>query len=120
MSVAVTSITTLSVYLVPLIGLLLSFDAIAGEIERGTLALSLAYPLSRAEILIGKFLSAFFGVGFLLLGYGLALSAVLVVWQHGADDLSFMPHGNFVFNFACLGRDIFRHWLWGFGSGSPT
>lgn len=41
LTVAVTSITTLSVYLIPLIGLLLSFDAIAGEAERGTLALNL-------------------------------------------------------------------------------
>ena len=55
--IATTSITTLSVYLIPLIGLLLSFDAIAGEAERGTLALSLTYPLSRGEILLGKFLA---------------------------------------------------------------
>lgn len=90
MSVAVSSITTLSVYLVPLIGLLLSFDAIAGEIERGTLALSLAYPLSRAEILIGKFLAHFLVLGFAI-SVGLALSASLVVWQHGLGDMLYFP-----------------------------
>lgn len=90
MSVAVISITTLSVYLVPLIGLLLSFDAIAGEIERGTLALSLAYPLSRAEILIGKFL-AHFGVLAFAIGVGLCLSTGLVIWQHGMDGIVFFP-----------------------------
>ncbi len=90
LSVAVTSITTLSVYLVPLIALLLSFDAIAGELERGTLALSLAYPLSRGEILLGKFL-AHFAVLTFAVGVGLALSATMVIWQHGLSDLSITP-----------------------------
>ncbi len=90
LSVAVTSITTLSVYLVPLIALLLSFDAIAGEIERGTLALSLAYPLSRGEILLGKFLAHFVVLAFAI-AVGLALSALLVVSQHGLADISFAP-----------------------------
>ena len=88
--VAVTSITTLSVYLIPLIGLLLSFDAIAGEAERGTLALSLTYPTSRAQILIGKFL-AHFSVLAIAIAVGLGLSALLTIWQHGATGLSFLP-----------------------------
>ena len=37
LSVTVASLTSLSVYLVPLIALLISFDAVAGEAERGTL-----------------------------------------------------------------------------------
>lgn len=90
LTVAVTSITTLSVYLIPLIGLLLSFDAIAGESERGTLALSLTYPLSRAEILIGKFLAHFAVLGFAI-AVGLGLTAALTIWQYGAADLSFAP-----------------------------
>ncbi|NOX73508.1 MAG: ABC transporter permease subunit, partial [Alphaproteobacteria bacterium] len=81
--VAVTSITTLSVYLVPLVGLLLSFDAISGEIERGTLALSLSYPLSRAEILIGKFLAHLAVLGFAV-GVGLGLTGLLAIWQNGS------------------------------------
>lgn len=90
LTVAVTSITTLSVYLIPLIGLLLSFDAIAGEAERGTLALSLTYPLSRGEILIGKFLAHLAVLAFAV-AVGLGLTAVLTIWQHGASDLSFGP-----------------------------
>ena len=39
LTVVAASLSTLSVYLVPLIALLLSFDAIAGEIDRGTLQL---------------------------------------------------------------------------------
>lgn len=83
LTVAVTSITTLSVYLIPLIGLLLSFDAIAGEAERGTLALSLTYPLSRGEILIGKFLAHFSVLAFAV-AVGLGLTAALTIWQYGA------------------------------------
>jgi Cu-processing system permease protein len=88
--VAVTSITTLSVYLIPLIGLLLSFDAIAGETERGTLALNLTYPNSRAEILIGKFLAHFIVLAFAI-AVGLGLTAALTTWQYGAEGLSYWP-----------------------------
>ncbi len=88
--VATTSVTTLSVYLVPLIGLLLSFDAIAGEIERGTLALSLTYPLSRGEILLGKFLAHLAVLAFAV-AVGLSLTAVLTGWRSGFGDLSYAP-----------------------------
>lgn len=54
LSVAVASLTSLSVYLVPLVALLMSFDAVAGEVERGTLPLLLTYPVARWEILAGK------------------------------------------------------------------
>ena len=53
LSVIVASLTSLAVYLVPLIALLMSFDAVAGEVERGTLPLLLTYPVSRAEVLAG-------------------------------------------------------------------
>src|SRR5690606_37751192 len=39
LSVTVASLTSLAVYLVPLLALLMSFDAVAGEVERGTLPL---------------------------------------------------------------------------------
>ena len=57
LSVVVASLTSLAVYLVPLVALLMSFDAIAGEVERGTLPLLLTYPVSRPEILLGKLLA---------------------------------------------------------------
>lgn len=87
--VTLTSITTLSVYLIPLIGLLLSFDAISGEAERGTLALGLTYPLSRGEILIGKFLAHTCVLAFAI-AVGLGLAVGLTIWQSGAD-LSYAP-----------------------------
>ncbi|MCT8159989.1 ABC transporter permease [Pseudoruegeria sp. SHC-113] len=57
LSVTVASLVSLAVYLVPLIALLISFDAVAGEAERGTLPLHLTYPLSRSELLLGKLLA---------------------------------------------------------------
>lgn len=102
LTVALTSITTLSVYLIPLIGLLLSFDAISGEKERGTLTLSLSYPLSRAEILFGKFL-AHITVLAIAIGIGLGLTAALVVAQHGFDDLEFVPLARLFFTSLALG-----------------
>jgi Cu-processing system permease protein len=73
LSVTVASLTGLAVYLIPLMALLLSFDAIAGEIERGTLALMLTYPLSRPGLLLGKFMAHLAVLGIALIsGYGAA------------------------------------------------
>ena len=87
LTVAATSVTTLSVYLIPLIGLLLSFDAIAGEAERGTLALGLTYPLSRREILLGKF-AAHLAVLAFAVAIGLLVMVGLILWRHGGAGLS--------------------------------
>ncbi len=57
LSVVVASLTSLSVYLVPLVALLMSFDAVAGEVERGTLPLLLTYPVARWEVLAGKMIA---------------------------------------------------------------
>lgn len=55
LSVSVASLSSLSVYLVPLIALMLSFPALVGELERGTLLLLLTYPVARWQIVVGKF-----------------------------------------------------------------
>ncbi|WP_323005661.1 ABC transporter permease [Pseudorhodobacter sp.] len=75
LSVTVASLTSLSVYLVPLIALLMSFDAIAGEVERGTLPLLLTYPVARWEVLLGKLL-AHLGVLSLAIVAGFGAAAV--------------------------------------------
>ncbi len=56
LDVSVISLASLSVYLIPLIALMLSYDALVGEFERGTMMLLLAYPVTRWQIIIGKFL----------------------------------------------------------------
>ena len=55
LDINVVSLTSLSVYLIPLIAFMLSFDALVGESESGTLLLLLTYPISRAQIIFGKF-----------------------------------------------------------------
>ncbi len=76
LSVTVASLTSLAVYLVPLIALLISFDAIAGEVERGTLPLHLTYPLGRGELLLGK-LGAQVAVLALAVSLGYGVAAVV-------------------------------------------
>lgn len=56
LSVTTVSLASLSIYLIPLIALTLSFDAIVGEHERGTLLLLLTYPIARWQVVAGKFL----------------------------------------------------------------
>ncbi|MFC5386624.1 ABC transporter permease [Aquamicrobium segne] len=80
LSVIVASLTSLSVYLVPLLALLVSFDAVAGEVERGTLPLLLTYPVSRLQILLGKLLAHIAILSLAIgLGYGVAAIAAILV-----------------------------------------
>lgn len=50
----INSLLSLTVFLLPLLALLLAYDAFVGEAESGTLLLMLTYPLSRLEWLAGK------------------------------------------------------------------
>ncbi|MCK4706105.1 MAG: ABC transporter permease [Gammaproteobacteria bacterium] len=56
LDITVISLASLSVYLIPLIALMLSFDALVGEFERGTMMLLLTYPVTRWQVIMGKFL----------------------------------------------------------------
>lgn len=79
LSVVVASLTSLAVYLVPLVALLMAFDAVAGEVERGTLPLVLTYPLSRAGILAGKF-AAHLGILAVAVAVGYGIAAAAAIW----------------------------------------
>src|SRR5690606_26864552 len=85
LAVVVVSLASLTIFLVPLIALLLSFDAIVGEQERGTLMLLLSYPVARWEVVVGKALgqSVILGVA-TLLGYGVAAGALSMGSEIGA------------------------------------
>lgn len=50
------SIVTLAVFFIPLIAILISYDAFVGEKEGNTLLLLLTYPISRSSLLVGKLL----------------------------------------------------------------
>ena len=85
--VTIASLVSLVIYLVPLIALILGYDAIVGEREKGSLALLLSMPITRTELLLGKFTglaaalaaSTLLGFGLVgvLLGYRLGGSALL-------------------------------------------
>ncbi|GLQ05172.1 ABC transporter permease [Sneathiella chinensis] len=85
LTVTVVSLSSLSVFFIPLIALLLSYNSIVGEEERGTLMLLLTYPVSRIWIALGKFIGQLAVLSLaILIGYGVA--ALTVVW---AGDLAF-------------------------------
>ena len=85
LEIVVVSLASLSILLLPLIALLLSFDAVVGEAERGTLLLLLAGPVLRWQVLAGKFLGqvAILAIA-TLIGYGAA--AVAVALRSGMPD----------------------------------
>ncbi len=81
LAVTVVSLSSLSIFFIPLIALLLSYDSIVGEAERGTLLLLLAYPVSRWQVIVGKFCGHLVLLAFaILIGYG---TAGLVISQTG-------------------------------------
>ena len=82
LDVVTVSLASLTIFLVPLIALLLSHDTIAGEAERGTLLLLLSYPVARTSVILGKFLGQIAILAFATtLGYGVA--AIAVGWNLG-------------------------------------
>jgi Cu-processing system permease protein len=98
--VTIASLVSLVIYLVPLIALLLGYDAIVGERERGSLDLLLALPLSRAELLLGKFL----GLGTALAATivaGFGLAGLVLGRQFGGAGL--VAYGEFVLSTLLLG-----------------
>jgi Cu-processing system permease protein len=88
LDIATASLSSLTVYLLPLIALMLAFDAFVGEAERGTLLLLLAYPVARWQVVLGKFLghtiilalAILIGYGVVLLGVSLASEGPLGDW----------------------------------------
>lgn len=78
LDVVVISLASLTIFIVPLIALLISHDAIVGEIERGTMTLLLSYPVRRSQVLFGKFLGHIAILAFAtFVGYGLAAAALV-------------------------------------------
>ena len=89
LSLTAASLSTLSVYLIPLIALLMSYDALAGEVERGTLALTLATPARRWELFAAKFGAQTAAVGAAIaLGFAIAGGAIGAVYGASAEGLA--------------------------------
>ncbi|PRB84239.1 ABC transporter permease [Pseudomonas sp. MYb185] len=95
----IASLASLATFLMPLIALLLAYDAIVGEDEGGTLMLLMTYPIGRGQILLGKFvghglilaLAVLIGFGCAAVAIGLLVDGVelnLLVWAFGRFMLS--------------------------------
>lgn len=100
----VASLASLATFLMPLIALLLAYDAIVGEDEAGTLMLLLTYPLGRGQILLGKFL----GHGLILalatlIGFGSAALAIAVLVEDVELSLLLWAFGRFMISSVLLG-----------------
>lgn len=101
LSTTVASLASLAVFIIPLIALLLSYDSFVGEQESGTLLLLLTYPISKSQLLLGKFI----GQGCIialatLLGFG--SSALLLYIELG--DMQVLAHFSvFIFSAILLG-----------------
>ena len=68
------SLVTLASLFVPLVALALGYDAIVGERERNTLGLLLSLPVSRAEVVIAKFVGRSLALALaVLVGLGAAM-----------------------------------------------
>jgi Cu-processing system permease protein len=86
LDISVISLASLSVYLIPLIALMLSYDALVGEFERGTMMLLLAYPVTRWQIIVGKFLGhVLILLIAIVVGYGGAVVALALVTDSGTE-----------------------------------
>jgi Cu-processing system permease protein len=96
----IASLVSLVIYLIPLIALLLGFDAIVGERERGSLDLLLALPITRLELLLGKYLGLAVALALSTLA-GFALVAALLWHRFGAAGL--YHYGGFVLSSVLLG-----------------
>lgn len=101
--VTIASLVSLVIYLVPLIALILGFDAIVGERERGSLDLLLSMPLTRAELLCGKYLGLLLALTCAtVIGFGLV--GVLLATQLPLDAL--YHYIGFVFSAVLLGASF--------------
>ena len=82
----IASLVSLAIYLMPQIALILGYDAVVGERERGSLDLLLSLPITRFELLLGKYLGLTGALALAtLLGFGLV--GIAIGWQGGSYAL---------------------------------
>ena len=107
--VTIASLVSLVIYLVPLIAMILGYDAIVGEKERGSLELLLSMPITRFEILLGKYLGLSAALACATaLGFGAGLLPLAA--QLGLRD--FYHSAGFVFSAILMGMAFLSLSLW--------
>ena len=93
MEQTVVGLLTINSFIIPIIAIILGFSTISGEAESGSLSVVLSYPISRLEVLIGKFLGLSSVLIFsILLGYGIGgvIIAATTGTESGASYLMFI------------------------------
>ena len=102
LAITVVSLSSLSVFLVPLIGLLVSYDTLVGEIERGTMPLLMTHPVTRLRIVLGKFAGqvAILAIA-TVVGFGVA--ALVTGLGEGGDAEAWIAFGTMVGGSILLG-----------------
>lgn len=98
--VTIASLVSLVIYLLPLISLILGYDAIVAERERGSLDLLLSLPINRFELLLGKFLGLASALGVATVG-GFGAAGALLFYQLGGAAL--YHYGGFIASAFLLG-----------------
>lgn len=76
---SVPSFASFMSFLGPLVGLALGFDAINGEINRGSLSRLLAQPIPRDTVVNGKFLAGVSIISMMVITLGIAIGALGVI-----------------------------------------
>lgn len=83
LSIIIVSLASLNIFLIPLIALLLGFDSIVGEKERGTLPLLLVHPIKPWQIIIGKYLGQLTSLSIAtLIAYTTTAIAIVLTHKH--------------------------------------
>jgi len=101
--ITIASLVSLVIYLIPLIALILGFDAIVGERERGSLDLLLSMPMTRLELILGKYLGLSTALTLsTVAGFGLAGVAM----ANQMDTNALMHYSGFILSSVLLGMSF--------------
>jgi Cu-processing system permease protein len=104
LAVTVVSLASLSIFFIPLIALLLTYDSIVGEAERGTLILLLSYPVARWQVIVGKFCGALILLSLAIaLGYGSAGIAISLTAETAFADQAWSSFAKLLLSSVLLG-----------------
>ena len=90
LGITITLMMSIVQLLVPIIGLMLGYAAIIGEIEKGSMSALLSLPVTRFEVVIGKFLGLGGVLAFsIVVGFGIA-GIVIGIMVPNVDFLEYL------------------------------
>ncbi|MCJ2519546.1 MAG: ABC transporter permease, partial [Candidatus Thermoplasmatota archaeon] len=104
LSDTVTGMAGIEVFIVPILGLMLSYAAVVGEKEKGSILLLLSMPITRLETILGKFLGlASVMMAAIISGLGISGAVIMVTaGTEGWENYLLFILGSMVFALAFL------------------